>query len=941
MSGSLRAGADLSIMNFELQPKQVSLMRSVPMRRTTLTAVLAVLALALSGPFGCGGDDTASSGPEENAPFADAGTEQEEDASTNNVEEIEYPDVDVPRVPTSVETSVVQSFIKAGEAAIVDCLVLDQDGQTIVEPDVEFDIAYGPEGTFIEEMDGTWIGVRAGEGTVRCAVPDLALVDPTPEVITIEPGPAHSTQLTTDETSIVAGGTVSGECSVWDAYGNEIEGVSKELIVSPDQTTTQVTLLEATFETAGIYELSCRVSGIAEAQGVSLEVVPGLPANINIDKFPSQNVYAVGQVVTISTVVSDQYGNVIENPSLIHTIDPAALSFGDARYRFDTEGVYLATVDVDGPTFQGINLTRSIEIVVNSEGPDVVCDSPVNGAMLRQSPGTSIVLTGSVADANGVQSVTVNGTGASIDANGTFSAAVTTQFGINFVEVIARDDLGEENSTTCAFMVAPTYRSEGSFISDSVMLKMRQPAVDDNNTSDTDSLNDLLDAVVNSPALVQQLKDGITANGTRLYNNCEARVLGVCVTRVTIDYRNLVIGGPNTSSLRLVQDGLRAVATIRDIGLRVRISGQLLGIPYDTTGWIDLSYVSMDLTMDLEERLGRPSASVRQINSISVGNVSTREFGGLDGGIISIAISVFEGTIKNLIRDTIRDFIRNNFNQLLDDVFSNLDIDSLGSSIGVPRLDGSGNISLNFGVRFNSLSVNTARALFGLGTRFTTTPAHGRASLGVPLQGTAPYIDPSTARPLAVAVYLGVFNHALHALWRGGFFDATLSGSSVGSFPAGVEATLQTDLPPVLENLSNGDARLSLGAMRLNLVYPGIFDDGIDVVLGATGQTSVAIQGDELAFGSINITDLSFSTTSVSLDASTRAVLENFLRTLLQSIIDDALNNALPALPIPGFDLPTSVTNYGLPANSELSIVNPSLNVTLSHYLLTGSFGFR
>ncbi len=919
-------------------------MQSLWMRRDRTRWIFAAglaFALVLSA---CGGDDTSSINPDENQQFEDAGTPEpdvrvEPDAGN----EPAFGDVAIPPIPTAIETEVVQPVINAGEAAVVECVLLDESGEAISVPDVEFDIAYGPDGTFQEAMDGRWIGVRAGEGTVRCAAPELALVDPTPGVITIEPGQPYSTQLALDETQIVAGGTVNGTCEVYDVYGNRIPAASTELVISPNEASTVVTLLSATFETAGVYDVSCRVSGVTEIDGVSLEVIPGPPANLNIDKLPSQNVYAVGQVVTITTVVTDEFGNVIENPSLVHTISPMALVFGDGRYRFDAEGVYTATVNVDGPTFQGIRLTRSTRIVVNSDGPAVQCDNPVDGSMLRATPGTSITLTGSVSDANGVQSVTVNGAGATLNSNGTFTASVMTRFGINFVEVIAQDSFGEENSRTCSFLVAPRFGGETSYINDAVMLKLRQPAIDDNQASDIDSFNDLLHRVVNSAGLRTELVNAITAGGTRLYNRCEARdpIFNVCVTRVTIDYRDLVISGPNDTSLTLVQDGLRATANIRNIGLRIRLSGQVLGIPYDTTGWIDLSELGMDLTLDLRSQLGRPAASVRQINSITVGSVSTRNFGGLDGLVVSIAISLFEGTIKNLIRDTIRDFITNNFNELLDDVFSSLDIDSLGSTFSVPKLDNSGDVTVAFGVRFNSVDVSTARALFGLGTRLTTTATQGKPSLGIPLQSTAAYLDPTTSRPVAVSIYAGILNQALHTLWRGGFFNANISGNSVGSFPAGVTATIDTDLPPVMQNLGNDKAQLSIGGMKVNLVYPGIFDQGIDVTLGAVAETSISIQGNDLTFGAVNITQLAFSTNSTSLDSSTRAVLENFLRALLQDVIDDALNGALPALPIPGFTLPASLGQYGLPTNQDLTIVNPVLRDTLSHYILEGTFGLR
>jgi hypothetical protein len=129
--------------------------------------------------------------------------------------------------------------------------------------------------------------------------------------------------------------------------------------------------------------------------------------------------------------------------------------------------------------------------------------------------------------------------------------------------------------------------------------------------------------------------------------------------------------------------------------------------------------------------------------------------------------------------------------------------------------------------------------------------------------------------------------------------------------------------------------------MTVALVYPGIFDDPLYASLGAIASSSVALQGDSLAFGNISIDELYFSTPNVSLDASTRTVLENFLLQVLQSYVDTALNQSLPALPIPSFTIPSSLTQYGLPAGAELGITGSNLDTNPQQYVLEGAFGVR
>jgi hypothetical protein len=101
----------------------------------------------------------------------------------------------------------------------------------------------------------------------------------------------------------------------------------------------------------------------------------------------------------------------------------------------------------------------------------------------------------------------------------------------------------------------------------------------------------------------------------------------------------------------------------------------------------------------------------------------------------------------------------------------------------------------------------------------------------------------------------------------------------------------------------------------------------------------VRLVGNDLSFDAITIDELFFSTPDVSLDSATRDVLERFLTTLVQSIVDRVLNDALPALPIPSFELPGSLSTYGIPPGTSLGIRSPALAVEPQHFVLRGNFG--
>ena len=78
-----------------------------------------------------------------------------------------------------------------------------------------------------------------------------------------------------------------------------------------------------------------------------------------------------------------------------------------------------------------------------------------------------------------------------------------------------------------------------------------------------------------------------------------------------------------------------------------------------------------------------------------------------------------------------------------------------------------------------------------------------------------------------------------------------------------------------------------------------------------------------------------------SLDSDTRDTIERVLTRLLDRVISSALTNALPAIPIPSFELPASLATYGLPAGAELGLVSPSLSSQPPHFVLRGGFAVR
>ncbi|MCB9595619.1 MAG: hypothetical protein H6719_23055 [Sandaracinaceae bacterium] len=843
--------------------------------------------------------------------------------------------------PVDVDT-VAPETVYAGQPLAISCLLIDATGEAFAPPaGLTRTLRFVPAGSVERTEDGDWIATRAGQVEVACTFDELRLTDASPAIIQVTPGDPATVVTHLDLDSIEAGELDDVTCEVFDAWGNPIEGTSPTARSEPADDGNTFDGLTGRFERSGEFTVYCQLPG-ATSQGQTLEVRPGLPASLVLSRVPFQPVYAQGQVIDIAREVHDRFGNPIPDAVVPVTSSPAGEQLGDGRFRYAEDGRYTLTARVRPPTQDDVPLERSTIVIVDGDGPAIRCDSPFDGEILDRTPSGTITFSGQVADISGVMTARVNGTSVPVNAVGRFEAEIPIQYGINFVDVAATDGVGREASRTCSFLVADTWAPDDRTFSDTLSLRMRQTAFDDVvRTDGLDSMADVLHTMLNSRELRDTIHRSLSASPTLKPSGCDSSVLGVCVLRSEVIYRDLMIMGPNTVTLTLVNGGMQANVRVEHLRVRIRVRGHVAGIPYDTEGWVTFDDITVRAILDASLSSGRPRIRVRSGSvTTNVGRIST-DFSGLDGAIIDIVVDLFNGTVRNLVAGLVRDFVTNQVNDVLDGLIGGLDISSLGTSFEVPRLDDDATIPLTFGVGFSTLSTTSSRMLFGIGTRFFTPPAHARPTYGAPSRSGARLLDVSGTQSTAVGVHESLLNQALHALWRGGFFDATLDSSTISGVPAGVSATLSTGLPPVAEVDDDGRLRVSLGAVSLNLVYPDLFTEPIQVSLGARASMRATLVGEDLDFDDLMVEEIYFSTDLASLDAGTRDTIEGFLRRLLERILRPALNDALPAIPIPSFTLPASVSAYGLPAGAILGITSPALAMEQPHVVLRGEFAVR
>jgi hypothetical protein len=850
-------------------------------------------------------------------------------------------------VAVELET-VAPAMVMAGDTINIACTLHENDITTMVPADITV-----MDEAKVARISGSIQARKVGIIEVACSLPARGIKDPTPAMVQILAGPAANVVTAVTPDPVTAGNDVTATCTVYDDYGNLISDAdlpqAPTLALAPDDNANTITGLAATMIHAGHYIATCQLPG-AQSNNAGFDVVPSLPASIVLSKTPDLPAYAINDAVQIIHVVSDRYGNEIFDAAVTDSSAPITGAGPTTKvqselYKYGSEGKYRVTVTVDPPTDMDATVSATIDVIINSRGPAITCAN--DGVMLNLAPGNQLTVTGNANDVNGVASLTVNGTPTTIDSNGNFSRAITTRFGMNFVDVTAIDTFGEPTTRVCTFLISNRYAATTTPVPDTISLKLTQAAADDNNRNNgLNSFADILHTIVNSQGLKDAVHNALVAANPLKPSSCDSQTCTffgcICWYSSEVIYNSSRFDGPHTVSLSLVNGGIAATARLDNVNVNLRVHGKVSGIGYDTTGWVHVSYVQINLTLDTTLAGGKPRITVRNGSvSADVGSIST-DFNGVDGWIINnIVVPLAQGTLRDALRNIIQSFVVNNFNAVLDGLVSGLDITTLGSTFNVPRIVGGGTIPLSFGVSFSTLNTTPARVLFGIGTSFSSTTANAFPTLGIPLPPGGNLADPTVSSPATVGVgaYVGIFNGALHTLWKANYFRAVVDGTTLGSgVPAGTTLDVTTRLPPVAYINNSNVVQLHLGAVDLIINHPQLPPD-LSVRLGAEAHANVSLNGNDLVFGGIVVDQVHASTDAINLSTTEQQSLQTLLQALAQQLVNQSLNSALPAIPIPAFPLPQSLSQYGLPPGARLGVTSPGLQVAPQHFTLRGGFG--
>lgn len=838
-------------------------------------------------------------------------------------------------IPFAVETRVGERRTPAGLEVRVTCQVLDQTGEPIVDEEATAEVH--PDHGF-ERTDTGLVGVIARDYEIICAAPRLGLRDPTPATWTVVPDTPSRVVTWLDAEDIPAGGDVEIDCEAYDAYGNPTPDEQFGVRVDPPPGDVRQRGRTLTFGSAGAFELNCTLPGVEDAPTVPLEVRAGSPAEVSIALFPDRPSYRVGSVVEVVAQVTDEFGNPVPGAPLEFISAPELPTFGAGRFRLAAEGRYDVGVQVLGETYEGRDLSASRRILVDFGGPGIACERPEDGEFVVRPQGGHDV-SGTVADIEGVASVEVDGRPADFDGDGNWRADVEVRWGLNVHDVIASDG-DDATSTFCAYYAAEEFVDDDAPMRDAVMLRLGQGALDDGRPDvPLTSLGDVLRRVVNSQGLIDTVDEAARSQNPIVPSECHVRVLGACLFRLGVEYTGIDIGGPNDITLTVVDGGLRARAVIRELNVRAQMNGTL-----SNRAGLRAEHITIDLTFDVGLRFdGQPDIRLRSLNEVGVGDLDAN-FSGLLGFVFELVFELFEGLVRDTIVDAIRDFLVDNIDGVLTDLLGNVDLGDLSQGFDVPSLTGGAPVPLTVTVGLSTLAFGGGQALVGVETTVEGPVRVADRGPGVPLLPGYDAIALPADRTVGAAVRLGVLNQVLHGLWRAGYFEAEAGGlvaGVAGDLPEGVEVFLRFPRPPlVIGRDGEATVRVMLGPLSAGVVYPGFFVEPVQVRLAAEVAATVRLEGErDIIFEGVEVEDLHLALGGAEMPPRAREVLENTLTRVIQRIVDQALNDGLPVIPLPEFVIPDDLARFDLPAGAGIGLRAPRLTGVEAAWTLDGNFG--
>ncbi len=574
---------------------------------------------------------------------------------------------------------------------------------------------------------------------------------------------------------------------------------------------------------------------------------------------------------------------------------------------------------------------------------------------------------------NQVTKITLNNTSVALKDDGdckTFIAKLFSGWGLNIIDGVAENDLGDKVSLVNSYLRSPGFfpgpgtAVETSAISDAWAGRIGQDVLNDYNRSDFDDFTTVINKVINDYNFYEHFPTIIINNVTTTNHNCllspgRSNRQGIMVEKTG----PVVLGSISIDNL-LAKPGLIEVEFVMfqsSLPLTIRGYSDLSCLPpYEinasTTGSVGFERVNVKgifdvfLNGDEAEILLRPNSAIVDFHNafINVNLTGISLIDGLINNVNTLVLEWFEGTFSDIFKDILNFRIGNS----IKGIINNFGIDSI-RVIPDPI-----NVQLNINSNLDHLEAGDG--YIDLGQRARVVPSIFRKDARQLDQGS---IIGASTLPSFIGMN-GTFgigmkddfvNQVLWAAWAGGSFDVKDTNISLITEllnSAGLDATIlsiETGLPPVLMPGDN-DAEVKIGIgdvlvkSKVNPLLLGQLKSGTDLIelsayvsLIMTGTFEIDPDTREMSFVQtvkpevhVQIKDLVLTNESVNLEEKLGIFTSELLKQFFTSVIG--------IIEIPSFSLGES---GGMPPGSKWVLDKSSIYYSSGYHRIVGSVGVK
>ena len=567
---------------------------------------------------------------------------------------------------------------------------------------------------------------------------------------------------------------------------------------------------------------------------------------------------------------------------------------------------------------------------------------------------------------NAIASVTVNGTSVSLAGNAdckTFSAAVNSTWGLNIIDMVVENALGDEVPVVQSFLRSPEYfpapgTADDARIAGAWRGRLGQEVLDDRDRGDLDDLASIVEIAINSFGFNEAIPVVLFNSVSTSTHDC---ILYTTTGKTGLRFeRNgpLVLGEIQMHSILAAPGSIEIDFTIGKSTLPLSVRGYLTlpcvpEVRERTTGSVGFSSVRVRGTFNVELNDSENTINVTMASStidftspfVKVNLTGISQIDNLISNASTLVVSAF----KNFISDSLVSALKGEIETAIEGFIDGFTVN--------PTVDVPAPVSVQLAVESTIDHVQIGNGFIDLGLSASVLPSVFKKTAEQLVYGsilgasTLPSFDAMDGT-FGVGMKDDFINQVLWAVWAGGGFDLTDGNISLITdlmSSASLDASfvsVETGLPPVLMPGAEGsEVRIGIGdvlvKMKVNPSLLGQPGAGSQVELsfyvsltltGAleinpeTREMNVILSGEPAVH--VQLADHVRTEESGALESR----IGNFTSDLIQRLVTDVIGAVeLPSIPLIGIE--------GIPAGTKWVVDRGSMDHAAGYFRVIGEVG--